>query len=178
MFLSLLSEGGGFDPLDPHSALATAIWTWIIFLAALTPVWKVVMGPITRALTQRDAVAAEAVHSAERASEEAERARAEVEVRLGEARTEAARLLEDARARGEVREREIVENAKQEAVAMVEKARVEIRAEKDKAMTAIRNEVVELSLAAAGQILHRRVDSEDDRRLAAELVSSTKRGRA
>ena len=75
-------------------------------------------------------------------------------------------------------EREIVENAKKEAAAMVDTARDQIRAEKEKAMTAIRSEVVDLSLNAAGQVLRRRVDSEDDRRLAEELVSTTKGGGA
>ena len=125
--------GGGFDALNLNTFGANFLWTLLIFLLALGPIWKVVMGPITRALTDRDEVAAKAIHSAEEASEAAERARAEVEVNLGEARAESAKLVEAARDRAEVREREIVENAKSEAKAMVEQAQAQIVAEKDKA---------------------------------------------
>ena len=106
------------------------------------------------------------------ASEQAEKARAEVEVRLGEAQADAAKLLAEARERAEVRERDIVNNAKQEADAMIEAARATITAEKEKALTAIRDEVVDLSLSAASKVVSRSVGSEDDRRLVEELVTA------
>lgn len=172
LFLSLSSGGeGGFNPLD-LAAGGNLLWTWVIFLAALPFVWKIVMGPVTNALEERDEHAARAIAAAEKASSEAEKARADVEVALGEAQAEAATLLAQARSRAEVREHEIVDAAKQEAASMVDSARKAIRAEQDKAISAIRNEVVDLSLDAASQVLERRVDAEDDRRLVESLVSS------
>ena len=97
---------------------------------------------------------------------------AAVEVALGEAQLEAGQLLAQARERAEVRQRDIVETAKREADAMIESARTTIRAEQEKAVSAIRNEVVDLSLSAASQVLGRAVDSSDDWRLANELVSA------
>jgi len=170
-----LSEGGGYNPLDPGGGGGT-LWTWIIFIVSLFPIWIVVMGPITRALTARDEQALAAIESAERASQEAEKARAEVEVKLGEAQANAARLLAEARERAEKREHEIIELAKKEADGLRERAKADIDTAKEQALTAIRDQVVELSLSAAGQVLRRRVDSEDDRRLVTELVASTKRG--
>lgn len=161
--------GGGFDPLDP-SGLGNLLWTIIIFLLALPLMWKMVFSKIAGALESRDAQASEAIRAAEQASEQAEAARAEVEVSLGEAQAEAARLLSEAKERAEVRERDIVDNAKKEADAMIESARATIEAEKDKALTAIRGEVVDLSMNAASKVLGRAVGSEDDRRLVAELV--------
>ena len=165
------AEGGGFNPLDP-SGLGGLLWTLIIFVLALVPIWKFVMGPVTRALEERDECANRAIEAAQKASTEAEAARAEVEVKLGEARAEAAKLLAEARDRAEVREREIIGAAKQEASNLVESARSAIQAEQEKALAAIRSEVVELSLSAASQVLGRRVGSEDDRRLAAEMVGA------
>ena len=72
----------------------------------------------------------------------------------------------------EKREHEIIELAKKEADSMRERAKADIDAAKDQALAAIREEVVDISLSAAGQILKRRVDAEDDRRLVAELVSA------
>ena len=54
---------------------------------------------------------------------------------------------------------------------MVETARKAIRAEQDKAISAIRNEVVDLAMNAAGRVLERNVDQADDRRLVSELVA-------
>ena len=68
---------------------------------------------------------------------------------------------------------EIVDAAKGEASNMLDAARDAIRAEQDKAVSAIRQEVVDLTLSAAERILSRSVDDEDNRRLALELVAST-----
>ena len=160
---------GGFNPLDVSGA-GNFIWTLVIFAIALPFMWKVVFGPITQALYERDSKANEAILAAERASEQAEKSRAEVEVALGEAQAEAGKLLSGARERAEVRERDIVENAKKEADAMIEQARGAIQAEKEKALATIRGEVVDLSLSAASKVLGRTVGSEDDRRLVSDLV--------
>ncbi|MFT5049128.1 MAG: F-type H+-transporting ATPase subunit b [Chlamydiales bacterium] len=170
--LALVAEGG-FDPLDVSGA-GNFLWTLVIFLVALPFMWKVVFGKIVEALAERDSKAADAVAAAERASQEAEKSRAAVEVALGESRAEAAQLLEAARERAEVRERDIVESAKRESEAMIDSARKTIRGEQEKALAAIRSEVVDLSLHAAGQVLGRQVNGEDDRRLATELVESLK----
>lgn len=177
MFLStiavLAAEGGGasdFDPLD-MAAGGNALWTWVIFGVSLIFMWKVVMGPVTNALEERDDHAARAIAAAEKAQAEAEKARADVEVALGEAQTEAAKLLGEARKRAEAREHEIVEAAKQEAASMVDSARKAIHAEQDKAISAIRSEVVDLTLNAASKVLERTVGGEDDRRFVTELVA-------
>ncbi len=166
-----LAETGGFNPLDPAGG-GGLLWTFIIFGVALVPIWKVVMGPIVRALLVRDEGVTRAMAAAEKASREAEAARAQVEVKLGEAHAEAAKLLATARERAEERERELVEAAKQEAAAIIDSAREAIRAEQDKALSAIRKEVVDLSLGAAERVLLRSVDSTDNRRLVDGLVAS------
>ena len=168
--LTASGGGGGFNPLDVGGA-GNLLWTVIIFGLALIPMWKMVFSKIASMANDRDSQAAEAAALAARASEDAERARAEVEVRLGEAQAEANKLVAAARGRAEVRERDIVENAKNEADAMIESARQMIQAEKDKALTAIRSEVVELSISAASKVIGRNVGSEDDRRIAQEMVA-------
>ncbi len=167
----LIAEGGGFDPLDVAGA-GNYLWTLLIFFISLPLMWKLVFSKIAGALNERGDNASEAIRAAEAASEQAEKARAEVEVRLGEAQADAAKLLAEARERAEVRERDIVNNAKQEADAMIEAARATITAEKEKALTAIRDEVVDLSLSAASKVVSRSVGSEDDRRLVEELVTA------
>jgi F-type H+-transporting ATPase subunit b len=171
--LALLDSSSSYNPMA-IDGLGGILWTWVIFLISLPFIWKIVMGPVTSALSQRDATAFEAIASAEKASQEAEKARAEVEVRLGEAQAEAAKLLSEARERAEKRENEIIELAKKEADSLRERAKSDIGAAKDQAITAIRDQVVEISLSAASQVLQRRIDAEDDRRLVSELVTGAK----
>lgn len=167
----VLAAEGGFNPLDVSGA-GGFLWTLVIFVAALPFMWKVVFAKVAGALTERDAKASEAIVAAQRAGEEAEKARAEIEVKLGEAQAEASKLLAQAKERAEVRERDIVESAKREAESMIESARQAIEVEREKALAAIRGEVVELSLNAASKVLGRNVSGEDDRRMVEELVSS------
>lgn len=164
-------EGGKFNPID-FAAGGNLFWTWAIFLLALPFIWGIVMGPVTRALEERDSKAERAIVAAEKASRDAEEARAKLEVTLGEAQAAAAKLVAEARAKAETRGHEIVEVAKSEAGLLLENARKAIRVEQDKAIAAIRNEVVELSLAAASKVLDRKVDSEADRHFVNQLVSA------
>jgi F-type H+-transporting ATPase subunit b len=83
-------------------------------------------------------------------------------------------MLSEARERAETREREIIETAKKEAEAMIDRARTDIEAEKEKALLAIRDEVVDLAIGAAGKVLGRQAGSEDDRRLVADVIGATK----
>lgn len=173
----LLAEEGGFDPLSlAHGG--GFFWTLVIFLVALLPVWKLVMGPITKALEARDDRAAQAIVAAEDAKRGAESARAEVQTKLAEANRQAAQILEEARQRAELRDRELADQAKRDAASMLDRARTEIRAEQEKAISTIRREVVDLSLNAAGTVLRKKVDAADDRRLVEELVTSVKERRA
>lgn len=171
----LLSEEGGFNPLSLSGA-GGFFWTLVIFVAAAIPIWIVVMGPITRALLARDAKATDAIASAEKASREAENAKNAVVSKLREAELEATKLLDAARGRAEAVERQLKDQASKDAAAMLERAKSEIRGEQDRAISAIRREVVDLSLHAAGQVLHKKVDGTDDRRLVEELVSGASKG--
>jgi F-type H+-transporting ATPase subunit b len=86
-------------------------------------------------------------------------------------------LLSEARARAEEVEKSLKEQAAREAAALLERAKAEIKAEQDKALSAIRAEVVEVSLNAASQVIARRIDASDDRRLVDELVGAAAGGR-
>jgi F-type H+-transporting ATPase subunit b len=163
------ASGGGLNPFDP-AGLGGMLWTWVIFLAALPLMWKVVMGPIARALEARDEQAARAITEAEKAREETARAKAQVESALATAQSDAAKLLAEARGRAGAVEKQIVDEAQAKAQKVAVDAQKAIAAERDKALVAIREEVVELSLAGARAVLQRNVGGEDDRRLVADLV--------
>lgn len=164
-------EEGGFNPLDLSHG-GGLFWTIVIFGVALVPIWKMVMGPITRALEARDERMATAIASAEKASHDAEASRAAIESKLSAAQVEAGKLVDAARARAEAVERSLKDDAAKQASALLERAKLEIQNEQDKALAAIRREVVDVTIQAASQVLQRKVDSNDDRRLVEELVTA------
>jgi F-type H+-transporting ATPase subunit b len=168
-------HGGGFNPLE-LSHLGNYVWTLVIFLLALPAIWKFVMGPITKALAERDGRAERAIEAAQRASQDADRAKVEVEARLAEARAEAARIVADSRSRAEQVGKQVEAASKAEADKLLEHARREIGVEREKALAAIRSEVVDLTISAASAVLQRNVGTEDDRRLVGETLVKMKSG--
>src|SRR5688572_3409816 len=158
LLISPIMPEGGFNSLDVSQG-GNYLWTLIIFVLACPFIWKLVMGPVTRALEERDANVQRAIEAAQKAAADAERSRAEVESRLAEARAESARVMAEARARAEVREKEILAAASTEAKSLLEGARRAIQAEQDKAISAIRDEVVDIALSAAKAVISKNVDS-------------------
>lgn len=183
MLISLVFSGpipsggeGGFNPIDLATG-GNVFWTLVIFAVSVPLIWKLVMGPVTRALEERDERTTRAIAEAEKASKAAAEAQAKLETTLKEAQASAAKSMAEARERAEKRGADLVEAAKTEAGALLENARKAIRAEQDKAIAAIKIEVVELSLRAATKVLERNVGSEDDRRFAAQVVAGEKAAR-
>ncbi len=173
--LALAAEGG-FNPLDPSGA-GGFFWTLVIFAVSLPLMWMLVFSKVATAMLGRDTQASAAIQSAERASAEAEKARVAVEVALGEAQAQAAKLIAGARERAEAREREILEGAKRQGDVLIENARAAIRVEQEKAIASIRGAVVDLSLHAASRVIGRNVGAEDDRRMVHEIVSAAEAGK-
>jgi len=168
-------HGGGFNPLDTGH-LGNFVWTLVIFLISLPVIWKFVMGPISKALLERDARAQTAIDAAQRAAADAERAKADVEAKLAEARAEAQKIVAESRTRAETVAKSVEAASRAEAGKLLEQAKREIQVEREKALSAIRGEVVELSLAAATAVLGRNVGSEDDRRIVGDTLTKMKSG--
>jgi len=175
--LAASEGGGGFNPVSLSQG-GGFFWTLVIFAVAAPFIWKIVMGPIARALEERDGKATRAIEEAQKAAADAQRARSEVEAKLGEARAESARFLAEARDRAATRERELIEEASAKAQALLDAARTTIRAEQDKALAAIRDEVVDLALSGASKVLGRNAGTEDDKRMVADLVRQSQSLRA
>lgn len=172
--LAAAETGGSFNPID-FSHGANLLWTVVIFLVALPFMWKIVWGPMTKALEARDHQAEHAVAAAEAAKVAAEQAKAEVEKRLAEAHREASTMISEARALGEAQGREAIASAQAQAQQTLERAKSEIDREKSKALAEIRETVVDLSVSAASKVVGRALTDDDQKRFVRDLVSGTTR---
>ena len=146
---------------DPGLFLWTIV-TFFIVLAILK--WKA-WGPLINALDKREEDIREALASAEKARQDAEKASSEYEDMMKKARVEAQQIVADGKAAGERVKNDIESAANDKANEIIEKAKAQIDAERRKAIQEIKSSVVDLSMDAAAKVIERNLDSDDNRKL-------------
>ena len=157
-----------FDP-------GTLFWTWAVFGGVVFVLAKFVWGPLVKALEAREKKMEDGLLKAERAEAEAKRAAAEAEKKLQEAFVKADQIVEQTRARGEQLAKELEAQARGESEKLLQKARDEITQAKQQAVEELRTQAVDLALEAAGSVLNRNLNQEDNKRLAREAIDLMKR---
>lgn len=168
--VALPGEGGKDLGSLLNFAPGAVLWTWIAFFVALPVMWKMVYGPITRALEDRDQKVEDSIAAAEVARKEAEEQMAAAKAELEGARAESKRMVEEAVSRAERQAAEAQRVADERAKAELAKAREAIAAEKRQALQEIRKEMVGLTIAATGHLLQRDVDDQAHRQMVADFV--------
>jgi F-type H+-transporting ATPase subunit b len=163
-------EGKNLGPFQVEFGLI--FWTWLVFLALLWILRRFAWPAIVEATEEREKRIQAQLTAAEKAQADANTALEEGKRLTAEARASAQQLLTDARQASEKERAALLERARKEQEDMLDRARRDIAAEKDKALTALRREAVELSLAAASKLVGERMDSDTDRRLVTEYLDS------
>ena len=169
---TVAAEGGEDLGALLDFAPGAMLWTWIAFFLALPIMWKMVYGPITRALEDRDRKVEDAISAAEVARQAAEQQMAAAKAELDSARAESKRMVEEAVTRAERQAAEAQRLADERAKAELHKAREAIAAEKRQALQEIRSEMVGLTIAATGRLLEHDVDDDVHRKLVRDFVGS------
>ena len=169
--LILASEGSGngdtsgwmgkWLSFDPGLFLWTIV-TFFIVLAILK--WKA-WGPLINVLDKREEDIREALASAEKARQDAEKASSEYEAMMRNAQAEAQQIVSEGKAAGERVKNDIQSAANDKADEIIEKAKDQIDAERRKAIQEIKSSVVNLSMDAAAKVIERNLDSDDNRKL-------------
>lgn len=149
-----------------------AIWTWVLFLLTLGILaWKV-FPLIAGGLEERQRKIQEAIDTAREDREEARRLVEEQTRELARARKEAQHLLDETReAAGRLRQ-ELVADAEAEKAEILERTRREMDRERERVLEQLREEAVEISLAAAERLIKERLDAESNRRLVRDYIGS------
>ena len=156
------------DPLE--FKFGQTFWTWVIFLVALVPMWKAVYGPITQALEERDRKVDDSISAADAARKEAEAQVAAAKAELTKAQTEARDKVAEAVERAQKQAEQELAKAKEQAQQALDKARTDIENEKRRALAEIRQEVVDLAIAAAGKVVGETVDADRNKQLVTRFV--------
>jgi F-type H+-transporting ATPase subunit b len=135
----------------------------IVFVLLLTLViWKMVVPRFEATYTERTEAIQGGIEKAEKAQEAAEAALQEYQAQLAEARTEAARIREDAKTQGAQILAEMREQAQAESARIRASAETQLEAERTQVMTRLRSEIGGLATTLASRIVGESL--EDDAR--------------
>ena len=144
----------------------------IVFLI----LWRWAFPAILRTLDKRQAVIREGVENAEKARRDLEEANARSEQILIEARRQAQETIAQAAKAAEREAGRIHEEAQERAHQIEQQQIARIRQEAAQAREEFSRLVVNLSINAAGKVISKSVDTNDNRRLVEEFVSASQAG--
>jgi F-type H+-transporting ATPase subunit b len=152
------AAGEGANPLVPHTA--ELIVGFIAFTLLFLVLKSKVVPMFEKAFTARTEAIEGGMERAERAQREAERALTQYTTQLNEARGEAQKIREDARAQGAAIIEDLRSKAVEEAARITAAATAAIEAERQQALTSLRNEVGALATELAGKIVGEALDDQ------------------
>ena len=164
----------GIMDLNPGLTL----WTAITFLVLIGVLWKFAFGPISRMLVERETTIRDAIDSARKEREEAEKLLAQQKEALVKAQRDAAELAKRNQQEMETFRSQLTAQARKEADDLVAQARKTIQEEKKLAVSQLRAEVADLAVAAAARIVKSSLDEKTQRQLVDEYIKDLPAGRA
>ena len=156
-------EASGLDLVLP--ALPEVIWGTVAFLIVLGFLSKVAFPKIKEALEQREQQIQGDLESAESAKAEAQSQLDQYKAQLADARSEANRIIEEARQSAESVRKDLVAKAEQEAQQIVERAQEQIVQERTRTVQELQQQIADVSIELAEKVVGRTIDAASQKEL-------------
>jgi len=165
------SEGGGWvnNWLMPDPGLF--LWTLVPFFIVLIILKTMAWGPLMEALDDREKRINDALSSADKAKEEAEKVSNEYDTMIKKAQAEAQDIVAKGKESGNNLRDEIERKANQKADELLEKSNKQIEAAKTKAIDEIKSISVDLAIQAASKVIDKNLDDAANRDLAKSTIN-------
>jgi F-type H+-transporting ATPase subunit b len=167
MTLVLAAESEGIELLPEMPELIWGLWAFIILFLVMR---RLVFPRLNEALEQRRVLIEGKMQEADAKLVEMEDAKRSFEASLGDARGEAARIIEEAKNAAESTRETILSSAREEAARIVERATTEANAERVRLLEELRGQVGALSVQLAGRIVERELDASTHEGLVDEYI--------
>jgi F-type H+-transporting ATPase subunit b len=139
------------NPLIPASY--DLLWSSVVFVILLAFFWFKVLPNFKKTLDARTEAIEGRLEAAEKAQAEAAAKTANIEAEQAEARADAAKIREEARAEGAAILAELKEQASAEAARLTATAKSQIEAERQAALISLRAEVGSLAIDLASSVV-------------------------
>lgn len=141
------------------------------FAIVLLVMWKWAYKPIVKLLEERQEKIERGVKQAADVEKRVQELEQEREQVITQAKSEAAKVLEEARAVAEDRKKDLLGRAKQEVQGVVAQGKVQLEAQKTQMIREAREEIAALAVEAARKILADGVDEKRATKLAGEVIN-------
>lgn len=148
------------------------IWQIINFLLLLYILYRVLSQPTKNYLTQRKARIQSSLEESYSAKKEAEESYGEYERKLSRMEEEMERMRDNFKKEGEREKNRLIQEAEKEAKRIREQTELFISHELKKARSSLKEEMVNLAVKLAEEIVRRELNKEDQKRLLQEFISN------
>jgi F-type H+-transporting ATPase subunit b len=173
MSLSPALAAGGFTDLN----LGLTIWTVVLFVLFFLVLTKFGWKPLLAMIEEREKGIRDAVGSAEKANEEAQRLLAQHQELIREAGRQREEIMKRALADAETVKTDLVAQSRAESERMVQKAKEQIEREKKLAIQELRSSVADLAVEAAAKIVQSSLTPEAQKKLVHEFIDNLPQAR-
>ena len=148
----------------------TALFTLLNTLALFFVLKHFLFRPVMKMIRDRQQEIDDMYQKAEDASQQAQQLQSEYEQKLNQAALTGERLVQEAVARGQSREEEILRQAEAKADAIRQKAMQDIAREKKKALNEAKDEISVIAIDIAGKVVGKNLSGEDQSRLVDDFI--------
>jgi len=155
----VLLASSGFNLLKVNPGLA--IWTLVTFLIVVFILKKFAWDKILHALEERTEKIHNDIEKAEKSRAEAEATLKAYHEKLHQAAEDAHKIIEETKRDAQVLRAKLMEDANAEVKSLKDQAVRDIELAKTKALAELQNQVVELSVLVAGEILEKQLKKDD-----------------
>ena len=164
---------GGFTDLE----FGLTLWTVVLFAIFAFVLTKLGWKPLLAMIEEREKGIHEAVGSAQKANEEAQRLLAQHQELIREAGRQREEIMKRALADAETVKTDLIAQARAESDRMVQKAKEQIEREKKLAIQELRSSVADLAVEAAAKIVQSSLTPEAQKKLVHEFIDSLPQAR-
>ena len=175
--IPILVDGGSVDDCQeaPNPILPPVnelIWGSISFVVLFALLGKFAYPSIKKSMEARSERIKDDLEGAEQAKVDAQGVLDEYRAQLADAKTEAARIIEEARQQGDAVRREQEARLQTELAAMRERAAADVEGAKTQAIADLRGEVANLAIGAAEIVVGKNLDRETQTQLVEQYIAS------
>ena len=171
-----LLETSIIDPLPTEPFVGVNFWTiifaWVNLLVLYVFLKKLLFVPIKNMIDSRQKEIDDMYSDAETSRDNAKELQAEYEQKLLLANEESDAILRAAQRRAELKEEEILRDAKIEADRILDRAEEMIELEKNRAINEVKDEVSKMAIGIASKVIERDVKEEEHRELIDEFIEN------
>ncbi len=160
-------EGQGILSVDKWGI----IWSLVNILLLVILMRKFLFKPVNKLIEERTASVQNDIDSARKSREEAEELKEQYASTISEAKTEAQKIISQAREQAASEKQGIIQQSQEEAKQIIAAANKTIENERKKSMQQAQAQIADLAVAAASKIIGENMDDSRNRQLVDDFLS-------